>query len=69
MQKIREYDEISFMKSPYAEKYALIRNSDNCGILDIVENRESYIFSSLTASIDGEFHFENAGKENIGNLT
>ena len=34
----------------------------------IVENRESYIFSSLTASIDGEFHFENAGKENIGNL-
>lgn len=34
----------------------------------IIENRDSYIFSSLTASIDGEFHFENAGRDNIGNL-
>lgn len=34
----------------------------------ITENRESYIFSSLTASIDGEFHFENKGMDNIGYL-
>ena len=34
----------------------------------IIDNRDTYIFSSLTASIDGEFHFESIGAENIGNL-
>lgn len=34
----------------------------------ILENRESYIFSSLTASIDGEFCFVEEGLENVGNL-
>lgn len=34
----------------------------------ILDNRESYIFSSLTASIDGEFHFEKTSVDNIGNL-
>ena len=34
----------------------------------IVENRESYIFSSLTASIDGEFKFIEKGMDNIGTL-
>ena len=34
----------------------------------IIDNRDSYIFSSLTASIDGEFHFEEKGIENVGCL-
>ena len=34
----------------------------------IIDNRDSYIFSSLTASIDGEFHFEKVATENMGNL-
>ncbi len=34
----------------------------------ILDNRDTYIFSSLTASIDGEFRFESMGAENIGNL-
>lgn len=34
----------------------------------IVDNRDTYIFSSLTASIDGEFYFERIGVDNIGNL-
>lgn len=34
----------------------------------IIDNRDSYIFSSLTASIDGEFHFEKLDIDNIGNL-
>lgn len=34
----------------------------------IIDNRDTYIFSSLTASIDGEFHFEEQGIENVGNL-
>lgn len=34
----------------------------------IIDNRDSYIFSSLTASIDGEFHFEPTNIENMGNL-
>lgn len=34
----------------------------------VIDNRDSYIFSSLTASIDGEFHFEETGFENVGRL-
>lgn len=34
----------------------------------IIDNRDSYIFSSLTASIDGTFHFEEKGIENVGIL-
>lgn len=34
----------------------------------IIDNRESYIFSSLTASIDGQFRFEKTDIDNIGNL-
>lgn len=34
----------------------------------VIENRDSYIFSSLTASIDGEFHFEEMGIDNVGCL-
>jgi len=34
----------------------------------IIENRDSYIFSSLTASIDGAFNFEEKGIENVGCL-
>ena len=34
----------------------------------IIDNRDSYIFSSLTASIDGAFRFEEKGIENVGNL-
>ncbi|KAB7707120.1 DNA sulfur modification protein DndB [Bacillus aerolatus] len=39
----------------------------------IVENRNDYVFSSLTASVDGEIHFtafsEEPGKKDIGNLS
>lgn len=34
----------------------------------VIDNRDSYIFSSLTASIDGEFHFEEKGIDNVGCL-
>lgn len=34
----------------------------------VIDNRDSYIFSSLTASIDGEFYFEETGFENVGCL-
>lgn len=34
----------------------------------ILENRDSYIFSSLTASIDGEFYFDSKDIDNVGNL-
>ncbi len=34
----------------------------------VIDNRDTYIFSSLTASIDGVFRFESLGAENIGNL-
>lgn len=36
----------------------------------IVENNKDYVFSSLTASIDGDVHFEPTGSEpNVGRLT
>ena len=34
----------------------------------IIDNRDSYIFSSLTASIDGEFRFEDKNIDNLGLL-
>lgn len=34
----------------------------------VIDNRDSYIFSSLTASIDGEFCFEETSFENVGRL-
>lgn len=34
----------------------------------IIDNRDSYIFSSLTASIDGEFSFEGKNIDNLGLL-
>lgn len=34
----------------------------------ILDNRENYVFSALSASIDGEFHFESAPGQNIGLL-
>lgn len=34
----------------------------------ILDNRDSYIFSSLTASIDGKFDFEQREIENVGSL-
>lgn len=35
-----EYEEISFMKSPYAQNLALVRNGLQYGILDVLNNRE-----------------------------
>ena len=34
----------------------------------ILENRETYVFSALSASIDGKFSFISSGNENIGTL-
>ena len=34
----------------------------------ILDNKDSYIFSSLTASIDGEYIFEKSTIENVGLL-
>ena len=35
-----EYDEIQLMKSPYMQNFALIRNGEFKGVLDVINNRE-----------------------------
>jgi DNA sulfur modification protein DndB len=34
----------------------------------ILQNRDSYVFSALTASVDGEINFVSRNKESVGNL-
>lgn len=51
----RAQRKINEMRIPEIKKY-------------ILDNRENYVFSALSASIDGEFHFESAPGQNIGLL-